>query len=177
MQSHWNGCLETQFHSYGNWQAPGKNYCHHILKYIFIDIHNISTEKSTLFQELTWWYNYFIFSTVCTDGLASTATAFISYMHPANESRRYKFWSCIWTGVRDHSGYGLGQWEKALHDNGYAYTQNGHCGVRYYYRADSRIAPSQCETSLQSNNRVSDWLGVNQESVLYYHTAVKIQGS
>ena len=33
--------------------------------------------------------------------------------------------------------------------------------------ADSRFAPSQCETSLQSNG-VSHWLGANLESVLYW---------
>ena len=35
-------------------------------------------------------------------------------------------------------------------------------------RADSRLAPSQWETSLQSNE-VSHWLGANLESALYYH--------
>ena len=35
-----------------------------------------------------------------------------------------------------------------------------------YYRADSRLAPSQCETSLQSN-AVSRWLEANIESALY----------
>ena len=38
-------------------------------------------------------------------------------------------------------------------------------------RADSRFAPSQWETSLQSN-AVSHWLGANQESALYtYNTS------
>ena len=35
-----------------------------------------------------------------------------------------------------------------------------------YHRADSRFAPSQWETSLQSN-AVSQWLGANLESALY----------
>ena len=35
------------------------------------------------------------------------------------------------------------------------------------YRADSRLAPSQWETSLQSN-AVSHWLGANLESALQY---------
>ena len=36
----------------------------------------------------------------------------------------------------------------------------------YYIRADSRFAPSQWETSLQSN-AISHWLGTNLESALY----------
>ena len=39
--------------------------------------------------------------------------------------------------------------------------------IKIYYRADSRLAPSQWETSLQSN-AVSHWLGTNLESTLYY---------
>ena len=35
-----------------------------------------------------------------------------------------------------------------------------------YNRADSRLVPSQWETSLQSN-AVSHWLGANQEPALY----------
>ena len=38
---------------------------------------------------------------------------------------------------------------------------------RIIYKADSRLAPSQWETSLQSN-AVSHWLGANLESVLIY---------
>ena len=37
----------------------------------------------------------------------------------------------------------------------------------YWYRADSRLAPSQWETSLQSN-AVSHWLSANLESALGY---------
>ena len=37
-----------------------------------------------------------------------------------------------------------------------------------YHRADSRLAPSQWETSLQSN-AVSHWLGANIESALDHH--------
>ena len=36
----------------------------------------------------------------------------------------------------------------------------------WYVRADCRLAPSQWETSLQSN-AVSHWLGANLESILY----------
>ena len=36
------------------------------------------------------------------------------------------------------------------------------------YRADSKLAPSQWETSLQSN-AVSNWLGANLESALQYY--------
>ena len=39
-------------------------------------------------------------------------------------------------------------------------------GGKMYVRADSRLAPNQWETSLQSN-AVSHWLGVNLESALY----------
>ena len=35
------------------------------------------------------------------------------------------------------------------------------------YRADSRFAPSQCETSLQSN-AISHWLGANLESAMMH---------
>ena len=38
-----------------------------------------------------------------------------------------------------------------------------------YYRADSRLSPSQWETSLQSN-AISHWLGAILESALYYPT-------
>ena len=38
--------------------------------------------------------------------------------------------------------------------------------VVLYIRADSRFAPSQWETSLQSN-AVSHWLGADPESALY----------
>ena len=41
--------------------------------------------------------------------------------------------------------------------------QNWYC--QYVSRVDSRFAPSQCETSLQSN-AVSHWLGANLESAL-----------
>ena len=40
-------------------------------------------------------------------------------------------------------------------------------GSRYIIRADSRFAPSQWETALQSN-AVSHWLGANLESALHY---------
>ena len=36
-----------------------------------------------------------------------------------------------------------------------------------YYRADSKLVPSQWETSLQSN-AVSHWLGASLESALHY---------
>ena len=39
--------------------------------------------------------------------------------------------------------------------------------LRIYFRADSRLAPSQWETALQSN-AVSHWLGANLESALYW---------
>ena len=42
-----------------------------------------------------------------------------------------------------------------------------------WYRADSRLAPSQWETSLQSN-AVSHWLGANLESALRYTAPVCI---
>ena len=46
-----------------------------------------------------------------------------------------------------------------------------------YYRADFRLAPSQWETSLQSN-AVSHWLGATLESALYYlHCRVRILSS
>ena len=38
-------------------------------------------------------------------------------------------------------------------------------GCHWYYRVDSRLAPSQWETLLQSTS-VSHWLGANVESVL-----------
>ena len=38
--------------------------------------------------------------------------------------------------------------------------------TNYIYRADSWFAPSQWQTSLQSN-AVSHWLGANLESALY----------
>ena len=38
----------------------------------------------------------------------------------------------------------------------------------WYIRADSRLAPSQWEMSLQSN-AISHWLGANLESALYVH--------
>ena len=41
------------------------------------------------------------------------------------------------------------------------------CFVWLHYRADFRLAPSQWETSLQSN-AVSNWLVANLESVLHY---------
>ena len=37
-----------------------------------------------------------------------------------------------------------------------------------HFRADSRLAPSQWETSLQSNG-ISHWLGVNLESALHFN--------
>ena len=40
-----------------------------------------------------------------------------------------------------------------------------HWGILWWHRADSRLAPSQSETSLQ--NDVSDWLGASLESDLY----------
>ena len=39
-------------------------------------------------------------------------------------------------------------------------------GLSWYIRADSTLAPSQWETSLQSNG-ISHWLGANLESALY----------
>ena len=48
----------------------------------------------------------------------------------------------------------------------------------WYIRADSRFAPSQWETSLQSN-AVSHWLGANLESALYIvilHTWCSVTG-
>ena len=50
-------------------------------------------------------------------------------------------------------------------------------GVRlfchWYFRADSMLAPSQWETSLQSN-AVSHWLGANLESALYFIVLVAL---
>ena len=43
--------------------------------------------------------------------------------------------------------------------------RNSHGCINHHYRADSRFAPSQRETSLQSN-AVSDWLGANLVSTL-----------
>ena len=37
---------------------------------------------------------------------------------------------------------------------------------RYNFRADSRFAPNQCETTLLCND-VSHWLGANLDSTLY----------
>ena len=49
----------------------------------------------------------------------------------------------------------------------YGYDMIGHTCI---FRADSRLAPSQWETSLQSN-AVSHWLGADLESALIFHQA------
>ena len=48
-----------------------------------------------------------------------------------------------------------------------------HTYIPWYIRADSRFAPSQWETALQSN-AVSHWLGANLESALYMHSFVML---
>ena len=48
-----------------------------------------------------------------------------------------------------------------------AETENLRPTFSRWYRADSRLAPSQWETSLRSNT-VSHWLGANPESALWY---------
>ena len=46
-----------------------------------------------------------------------------------------------------------------------------HPGNSYYFRADSRFAPSQWETALLCND-ISHWLGANLESALLFHPSV-----
>ena len=43
--------------------------------------------------------------------------------------------------------------------------------IKYVYRVDSRLAPSQWEMLLQSN-AISHWLGANLESALILHPDV-----
>ena len=50
------------------------------------------------------------------------------------------------------------------------------CNCLLYYRADSRLAPSQWDTSLQSN-AVSHWLGANLETVLVLYSLQGLQES
>ena len=40
--------------------------------------------------------------------------------------------------------------------------------ISYFTRVDSRLAPSQWETSLRSNAKVSHWLGTNLYSALFF---------
>ena len=58
-------------------------------------------------------------------------------------------------------------------DHMYWYVWLKNCCEKYHviYRAGSRLAPSQWETSLQSN-AVSRWMGANLESVLIYFVSV-----
>ena len=76
---------------------------------------------------------------------------FILCMHPVNERRRYIVTSSL---------------------IGWEHTQNDPCIFvqvsSIKYRADSRLVPSQWETSLQSN-AVSHWLSANLQSALNYH--------
>ena len=105
----------------------------------------------------------------------------------------------------DHCEYGLSQWETTLHYVtspliGWTHTRlitdmkythgsvvpcdlvtlwfhKGFMWIMYYYpRADSRLAPSQLETLLQSN-AVSHWLGANLESALYSLAYLPWQGT
>ena len=52
------------------------------------------------------------------------------------------------------------------------------CGpiIVKHFGVDSRIAPSQLETSLQSN-AVSHWLGVNLESALHFNSQVLVMSN
>ena len=97
-------------------------------------------------------------------------------MHPANERWRYIVTSSPigwahtqndpWTYVNtSHAG-----WHKYMAELLIPDADNGLVSICTtlwsYTRADSRIAPSQWETSLQSN-AISHWLGANLESALY----------
>ena len=46
-------------------------------------------------------------------------------------------------------------------------------GIKYFYRADSRVAPSKWETALL-RNAVSHLLGANQESALYSYVHLNL---
>ena len=78
--------------------------------------------------------------------------------------------------ARGHQGYSHKWWPLLLRNMTIRWTQNSlsqivnfSCGsngtFRTIYRIDSRLAPSQWETSLRSN-AVSHWLGANLESAL-----------
>ena len=71
-------------------------------------------------------------------------------------------WALCWWSQTDLTN------DAVMGMNDYTRTGNSHHlqTTGWYLRVDSRLAPSQWETSLQSN-AVSHWLGANLESALY----------
>ena len=68
-------------------------------------------------------------------------------------------------------------WWSDDHHGGSVYVWNEACfGANDDCTADSRLAPSQWETSLQSNV-VSHWLGANLESALWLYSFRQTQGN
>ena len=98
--------------------------------------HDYIDDKSTMGQVMAW----------CNKSLPEpmlTQILVTIWYHPTTMSQHIEAWT-KWLPFSNKSSMMRGQ---------------------YHIRADSRLAPSQWETSLQSN-AVSHWLGANLESTL-----------
>ena len=79
--------------------------------------------------------------------------------------------TCLNGQLSDHQEYAfIVRWKTNIFTDLHSWKLSLLWGSTYVCdsRADSRLAPSQWETSLQSN-AVSQWLGVNLESALWYY--------